>query len=64
MVFTCEELTLILDILDKARISYFVPKGAYHVFADISSFGYNSDVEFTKYLIKDKDTGCVMKKLV
>lgn len=47
-----EKRNTILDILDKAGIPYFVPKGAYYVFADISSFGYNSDVEFTKYLIK------------
>jgi aspartate/methionine/tyrosine aminotransferase len=43
----------ILEILDKVGIPYFVPKGAYYVFADISRFGYESDVEFTKYLIKE-----------
>ncbi|OKH29437.1 aminotransferase [Calothrix sp. HK-06] len=48
-----EKRNTILDILDKTGIPYFIPKGAYYVFADISSFGYNSDVEFTKYLIKD-----------
>lgn len=48
-----EKRNTMLDILDKAGIPYFIPKGAYYVFADISSFGYLSDVEFTKYLIKD-----------
>lgn len=48
-----EKRNTILDILDQAGIPYFIPKGAYYVFADISSFGYLSDVEFTKYLIKD-----------
>jgi aspartate/methionine/tyrosine aminotransferase len=43
----------ILQILDKVGIPYFVPKGAYYVFADISDFGYENDVEFTKYLIKE-----------
>ncbi len=43
----------ILEILDKVGIPYFVPKGAYYVFADISRFGYENDVEFTKYLIKE-----------
>lgn len=43
----------ILQILDAVGIPYFVPKGAYYVFADISRFGYKNDVEFTKYLIKE-----------
>lgn len=42
-----------LQNLDQVGIPYFVPKGAYYVFADISSFGYKSDVEFTEYLIKE-----------
>jgi aspartate/methionine/tyrosine aminotransferase len=48
-----EKRNTILEILNKAGIPYFVPKGAYYIFADISSFGYNSDVEFTEYLIKE-----------
>lgn len=44
---------LILHTLNEVGIPYFVPKGAYYVFADISRFGYKSDVEFTNYLIKD-----------
>jgi aspartate/methionine/tyrosine aminotransferase len=44
---------LTLQTLDRVNIPYFVPKGAYYVFADISRFGYSSDVEFTRYLIKD-----------
>ncbi|MBW4633025.1 MAG: aminotransferase class I/II-fold pyridoxal phosphate-dependent enzyme [Iphinoe sp. HA4291-MV1] len=43
----------ILRILDTVGIPYFVPKGAYYVFADISRFGYKNDVEFTEYLIKE-----------
>ncbi len=48
-----EKRNTILQILDKAGISYSVPQAAYYIFADISRFGYNSDVEFTKYLIKE-----------
>ncbi len=44
---------LILHTLNEVGIPYFVPKGAYYVFADISGFGYKSDVEFTNYLMKD-----------
>lgn len=43
----------ILQILDAVGIPYFVTKGAYYVFADISRFGYNHSVEFTEYLIKE-----------
>jgi aminotransferase len=43
---------IILQTLDQLGIPYFVPKGAYYVFADISHFGYASDVEFTYHLIQ------------
>jgi len=42
-----------LQILEQVKIPYFVPQGAYYVFADISTFGYKNDVEFTEYLIKE-----------
>lgn len=48
-----EKRDIILRTLDEVDIQYFVPKGAYYVFADISSFGYKSDIEFTNYLIKE-----------
>ncbi len=34
-------------------IPYYAPEGAYYVFCDISKFGYESDLAFTKYLVKD-----------
>jgi aminotransferase len=43
----------LLQILDKVGIPYSIPKGAYYVLADISRFGYKTDVEFTLYLIKE-----------
>ncbi|MBH8563107.1 aminotransferase class I/II-fold pyridoxal phosphate-dependent enzyme [Nostoc sp. CENA67] len=43
----------ILNILDEIDIPYFIPKGAYYVFADISKFGYKNDIEFTNHLIKN-----------
>ncbi len=42
-----------LGILDEAGIPYFTPKGAYYVFTDISRFGYETDVAFAEYLVKD-----------
>lgn len=48
-----EKRDIILQTLDEAGIQYFLPKGAYYVFADISRFGYKDDIEFTNYLIKE-----------
>ncbi|MDX2270343.1 MAG: aminotransferase class I/II-fold pyridoxal phosphate-dependent enzyme [Cyanobacteriota bacterium] len=48
-----EKRDFILQALDQVGISYFVPQGAYYVFADISDFGYSSDIEFAHHLIKD-----------
>ena len=44
---------LIQQTLDEVGIPYFVPQGAYYVCADISGFGYASDVDFTRYLIQE-----------
>jgi aminotransferase len=43
----------ILETLDEVGIQYFAPQGAYYTLADISSFGYQNDIEFTNYLIKE-----------
>ncbi len=48
-----EKRSRILQTLDEVGISYFVPKGAYYVFADISKFGYKTDIEFINHLIKE-----------
>ncbi len=42
-----------LNTLDAAGIPYFKPQGAYYAFCDISSFGYDSDIEMMNYLVKD-----------
>lgn len=42
-----------LSILDAAEIPYFKPKGAYYVYCDISKFGFENDVKFTEFLVKD-----------
>ncbi|KAB8320179.1 aminotransferase class I/II-fold pyridoxal phosphate-dependent enzyme [Tolypothrix campylonemoides VB511288] len=48
-----EKRDSLLQILDKVGIPYSIPKGAYYVLADISRFGYKTDVEFALYLIKE-----------
>jgi aspartate/methionine/tyrosine aminotransferase len=42
-----------LETLDQVGIEYYVPKGAYYVFCDISHFGFENDMEFTKHLCAD-----------
>ncbi len=42
-----------LKILDEVGIKYYKPQGAYYVFCDISEFGYENDVKFTEYLVKE-----------
>lgn len=51
--------SLILSILAEVGIPYFIPQGAYYVFADISQFGYANDVDFVKYLIKEVGVAAV-----
>ncbi|WP_341526099.1 aminotransferase class I/II-fold pyridoxal phosphate-dependent enzyme [Nostoc sp. UHCC 0302] len=43
----------IVQILEQVGIPYFLPKGAYYVLADISKFGYKTDIEFAYHLIKN-----------
>lgn len=47
-----EKRDYMLQTLEMAGIPYFLPQGAYYVLADISRFGYPSDIEFTYYLIQ------------
>lgn len=42
-----------LGILDEVGIPYFKPSGAYYVYCDISKFGFENDVKFTEFLVKD-----------
>jgi aspartate/methionine/tyrosine aminotransferase len=56
-----DELTLeyndrrntMMEILDSVGISYYKPEGAYYMFCDIADRGFESDLAFTKYLVKD-----------
>lgn len=42
-----------LQILDEVGIPYFKPDGAYYVFCDIGKFGFDNDVKFTEFLVKE-----------
>jgi aminotransferase len=44
---------LIVPILQDAGFKCVYPEGAYYVMADISGFGFDNDVEFTRHLIRE-----------
>ncbi len=50
---------LLLPVLEGAGFKTFVPDGAYYIMTDISSFGFNDDVEFTRHLIREIGVACV-----
>jgi aminotransferase len=39
--------------LKEVGFQCYDPDGAYYVMTDISAFGYNNDVEFAKFLVKE-----------
>ena len=44
---------LIVPVLQNAGFKCDSPEGAYYVMTDISDFGFDNDIEFTKYLIRE-----------
>ena len=45
--------TLLCDILERHGFKFKKPQGAYYVMTDIAHFGFESDIEFATYLVKD-----------
>jgi aspartate/methionine/tyrosine aminotransferase len=43
----------LIPVLDEVGFRCFRPRGAYYLMTDISAFGFENDVEFTKYLVKE-----------
>jgi aminotransferase len=43
----------IVPVLQKAGFKCDLPEGAYYVMADISGFGFDNDVDFTRHLIRE-----------
>jgi aminotransferase len=50
---------LLLPVLEQAGFQTFRPDGAYYIMTDISRFGFTSDVEFTRHLIREVGVACV-----
>ena len=49
----------LLPALQTAGFKTYAPDGAYYVMTDISMFGFQNDVEFTKFLITEIGVACV-----
>jgi aminotransferase len=45
--------------LENAGFHCYLPRGAYYVMTDISTFGFANDVEFASYLVKEIGIACV-----
>jgi aspartate/methionine/tyrosine aminotransferase len=43
----------LIPVLETAGFRCFPPRGAYYVMTDISAFGFDDDVEFVRYLVKE-----------
>ncbi|HEV2912109.1 MAG TPA: aminotransferase class I/II-fold pyridoxal phosphate-dependent enzyme [Pyrinomonadaceae bacterium] len=50
---------LLLPALETAGFRTFRPEGAYYIMTDISAFGFASDVDFTRHLIREIGVACV-----
>ena len=44
---------LMCNILERHGFKFNKPQGAYYVMTDIAHFGFDSDIEFSTYLVKD-----------
>jgi aspartate/methionine/tyrosine aminotransferase len=50
---------LLIPSLEAAGFKTFQPDGAYYIMTDISDFGFESDIEFTRHLIREIGVACV-----
>ncbi len=44
---------VLLEILERHHFIAYKPHGAYYIMTDISAFGFDDDVEFARYLVKE-----------
>ncbi len=49
----------IVPVLQDVGLKCDAPDGAYYVMTDIADFGFDDDLEFTKYLIREIGVACV-----
>jgi aminotransferase len=49
----------LLPVLEEVGFRTYRPDGAYYIMTDIGNFGFKSDVEFTRHLIREVGVACV-----
>ncbi len=50
---------MLLPVLEDVGFKVFRPDGAYYVMTDISAFGFENDIEFTRHLVREVGVACV-----
>lgn len=45
--------SILMEGLEEAGFTPYMPKGSYYIMADISHFGFDNDVSFAHYLVKE-----------
>jgi len=50
---------MLLEILERHHFVCYAPKGAYYIMTDIAHFGFDDDVAFARYLVKDVGVAAV-----
>jgi aspartate/methionine/tyrosine aminotransferase len=55
----CRRRDMLLDILERHHFVCYKPYGAYYIMTDIGHFGFDTDVEFARYLVKDVGVAAV-----
>ncbi len=57
--FYRHERDTLLDAVTKAGFAPYIPRGAYYMLTDISSFGYDDDMQFAIHLVQDAGIAAV-----
>ena len=50
---------MLLSVLQDAGFKVYEPDGAYYIMTEISGFGFSSDIEFTRFLVREIGVACV-----
>jgi len=50
---------MLLDILERHHFTCYKPHGAYYIMTDIGVFGFDDDVQFARFLVKDVGVAAV-----
>ena len=55
----CRRRDMLLEMLERHRFVCYKPHGAYYIMTDIARFGFDDDVAFARYLVKEVGVAAV-----